>query len=83
MNSATNMANLSIYAGKLPQEAKRRYLDKIATIGSIDPFTLQRDARHQNPAVEQCGLPAVDASDLVSYLVLQTSFVTVKQFKAH
>ena len=28
-------------------------------------------------------LPPVDGSDIVSYLVLQTSFVTAKQFKAH
>ena len=28
-------------------------------------------------------VPPVDASDLVSYLVLQTSFLTAKQFKAH
>ena len=28
-------------------------------------------------------LPPVKATDLVSFLVLETSFVTVKQFKAH
>ena len=27
--------------------------------------------------------PPLDASDLVSYLVLQTNFITSKQFKAH
>ena len=28
-------------------------------------------------------MPPVEATDLVSYLVLQTSFVTAQQFKAH
>ncbi len=28
-------------------------------------------------------MPPVEACDLVSYLVLQTSFITAKQFKAH
>ncbi len=28
-------------------------------------------------------LPPVEAADLVSYLVLETSFVTAQQFKAH
>ena len=28
-------------------------------------------------------MPLVEATDLVSYLVLQTSFVTDQQFKAH
>ena len=28
-------------------------------------------------------LPSLDASDLVSYLVLQTSYVSIKQYKAH
>ena len=30
-----------------------------------------------------CPLPPVDASDIVSYLVLQTSFISAKQFKTH
>ena len=73
------MENLSSYVEKLPQEAKRRYLEKIATICSVDPFTLHGNRR----AAQQCNLPAVDAGDLVSYLVLQTSYLTLKQFKAH
>ena len=28
-------------------------------------------------------VPTVDASDFVSYLVLQTNFITAKQFKKH
>ena len=78
-----NLEKLSAYAQKLPQEAKRRYLGKLSMIENIDPFpSLFRDP----PVIQiqQCSLPQVDASDLVSYLVtLQTSFVTVKQFKSH
>ena len=33
--------------------------------------------------VSAAALPPVDSSDLVSYLVLQTSFATAKQFIAH
>ena len=58
-----------------------RYLKKIQLIGNTDPFTL--GGRNLSSGVESANLPPVDASDLVSYLVLQTSFVTAKQFKAH
>ena len=75
--STSSVIRLSTYAEKLPQEAKQRYLQKITTVGSVDPFLLQGTSLQQAP------LPAVDASDLVSYLVLQTSYITTKQFKAH
>jgi len=44
---------------ELPQEAKRRYIEKIAAIviRSVDPFTLQRSS---NVAAQRCNLPAVD-----------------------
>ena len=68
--------NLSAYAQGLPSEAKIRYLEKISMIGDVDPFV--------GPPGECVNvIPPVEASDLVSYLVLQTSFVTAKQFKAH
>ena len=67
---------LSLYAQNLPTEAKKRYIDKISVLNGLDPFTscLGRAI----PTV-----PPVEASDLVSYLVLQTNFVTTQQFKAH
>ena len=34
-----SMENLSTYALNLPAEAKKRYLEKINIIGSLDPFT--------------------------------------------
>ena len=52
-------------------------MDKLTLIGGVDPFCISK-----NDCVS-CPLPPVDASDIVSYLVLQTSFVTAKQFKAH
>ena len=30
-----------------------------------------------------CDLPAIDACDIVSYLVLQTTFLSLHQFKVH
>ena len=73
---------LSSYAEKLPEEAKQRYREKLAAISDIDPFTLQGRKR-SGPLETAESLPQVDAADLVSYLVLQTNFVTAKQFKSH
>ena len=69
--------DLSSYADSLPLEAKDRYLNKISIIGGVDPFNhsaLRGEITDDVPPVEAC--------DLVAYLVLQTSFVTAKQFKA-
>ena len=70
------MLNLSSYAENLSFDAKRRYKDKIKIINDLDPF-----ANGLGELID--AVPPVEASDLVSYLVLQTSFVTSKQFKAH
>ena len=72
-----NPTKLSNYGENLATEAKARYLDKLRIIGSVDPLCIS------TVSCESCALPPVDASDIVSYLVLQTSFVTAKQFKAH
>ena len=69
-------ANLSSYAANLSKEAKDRYVSKISVINGADPFLgviAEAEATSE--------LPPVEASDLVSYLVLQTSFIT-SQFKA-
>lgn len=70
-------AKLSKYVEKLPAEARSRYLAKLELIGGVDPLQLDR------PSLESSTFPPIDASDIVSYLVLQTSFITAKQFKAH
>ena len=75
------------YFQQLLPEAKKRYQEKIRIISGIDPFTLSlASARHgqsNNPAALPCPLPPIDSTDLLSYLVLQTSYITTKQFKAH
>ena len=58
-----SMTKLSLYADSLPPDAKGRYLDRIESIGGLDPFSSD--------------------FDLISYLVLQTSFITSKQFKTY
>ena len=70
---------LSFYSEGLPEVAKKRYQEKLQLISGIDPFQLT--SSHTSSVSET--LPPVEASDVVSYLVLQTSFVTAQQFKAH
>ena len=72
---ATSSLPLSDYAKKLDQRVKKRYEDKIAAIG-IDPVLLE--GKHFEP---DC-LPPVEATDTLSYLVLETSYYMQKQFKA-
>ena len=75
------------YFQQLLPEEKKRYQEKIRIISGIDPFTLSlASARHgqsNNPGALPCPLPPIDSTDLLSYLVLQTSYITTKQFKAH
>ena len=66
---------ISEYAAKLDEDIKSSYLEKIAVIG-IDPLLIPK--QKFDP---EC-LPPVEASDLVSYLVLDTRFYTNAQFKA-
>ncbi len=56
---------------------KLRYAEKLTLINGQDPFLLGSSGIEKKP------LPPIEATDLVSYLVLQTSCVTAKQFKAH
>ena len=68
---------LSTYAEGLDKKAKDRYIEKIALINGIDPF-----AKPSQGGEPFDGVPPVEDRDLVSYLVLQTSFITMAQFKA-
>jgi len=68
---------LSSYVEKLEQESKARYLEKIALINGVDPILgniTEGELFDGYPPLEDC--------DLVSYLVLQTSFITMSQYKA-
>ena len=69
--------NLSSYAAGLSKDAKPWYIEKISSLNGVDPFLATI------PGAEiTSDLPPVDAIDLLSYLVLKTSFVTMAQFKA-
>ena len=71
------LLNLSTYAEKLKKEATVRYKEKIALIKGVDSFV-----RNTTEGELFDGYPPVEDCDLVSYLVLQTSFITMSQFKA-
>ena len=66
---------LSEYSKKLESRVKRRYIEKISVIG-IDPATLW------HAKLDPDCLPPIEATDLLSYLVLNTSYYTAQQFKA-
>ena len=67
---------LSSYAETLGKEVKARYKDKISLINGVDPF---RKITEGEPFD---GFPPVENCDLVSYLILQTRFITLSQLKA-
>jgi hypothetical protein len=66
---------LSNYAKKLEPKVKKRYEEKIADIG-VDPMLIE--GKYFQP---DC-LPPVESTDLLFYLVLETSYYTNQQFKA-
>ena len=66
---------LSSYAKGLENHIKERYLKKISVV-EVDPAALPSE--QLSP---EC-LPPIEVSDLLSYLVLETSHYTNKQFKA-
>jgi len=68
---------LSSYVENLTPEAKARYQEKIDLIGGVDPFLGNVTAGELFD-----GYPPVEDCDLVSYLVLRTSFITMSQYKA-
>ena len=69
------MEKLSSYAENFSDEAEPRHREKTVLIRGLDPFA-------GNLGVSLDTMPPLDASDLIAYLVLETNFVTVNQFKA-
>ena len=63
------------YVEGLESHVRERYLKKISLVG-IDPAAIPKEQFHS-----EC-LPPIEVSDLLSYLVLETSYYTNKQFKA-
>ena len=66
---------LSVYANKLEKRSRSVTLKKISAIG-IDPVLTE--GKNFEP---DC-LPPVESTDLLFYLVLETSYYTKQQFKA-
>ena len=71
-----NIPVLSEYAKALDKQVKGRYLEKISVVG-VDPVSIPSE--QFDP---EC-LPQIEATDLLGYLVLETSFYTRQQFKAY
>ena len=67
---------LSDYVKGLGTRVKERYLAKISVIG-VDPASIPKEQFN-----EEC-LPPIEVSDLLGYLVLETSHYTRKEFKAY
>ena len=63
------------YAEGLESHVRERYLKKISVVG-VDPAAIPKEQFHS-----EC-LPPIEVSDLLSYLVLETSYYTNKQFQA-
>ena len=66
---------LSFYVENLESHVRERYLKKISVVG-VDPAAIPSEQFSS-----EC-LPPIEVSDLLSYLVLETSYYTNKQFKA-
>ena len=65
------MDRLSSHAAALSEDAKKRYKEKISVLNDVDPF-----AAGLGEPVE--AIPPVNTSDLLSYLVLQTSYIVLQ-----
>ena len=76
-NSISIMAAspLSDYANNLDPHTKKRYCEKISCVG-IDPILIPEKTYDPD-----C-LPRVESMDLLSFLVLETSYYSKDQFKA-
>ena len=81
VNTASEKFTLSEYAKGLTEEPRKRYEEKLRLISCLDPLLLPNMG--STSVATPANLPPVEASDIVAYLVLQNSFLTTKQFKAH
>ena len=73
---AANIPVLSDYVKGLASHVKSRYLQKISVVG-VDPASIPSDQ-----FAPEC-LPPIESTDLLAYLVLETSHYTKDQFKAY
>ena len=73
-SASKTLIHLCEYAEKLVGDVKKCYREKISEIG-VDPLLVP-----QSKFSPEC-LPPVESMDLLSYLVLDTSFYTNTQFR--
>ncbi|XP_034066573.1 uncharacterized protein LOC117542824 isoform X4 [Gymnodraco acuticeps] len=67
------------YVKQLNEPARRRYREKITAHIGYDPYQLKKSDFSRDLS----DLPAVEAMDITSYLVLHTSYYTASQMKAY
>ena len=69
---------LSSYVLSLDKGVQDRYIQKISTIGDIDPYMLPENQFDG----DKMSLPPVSYPDIVTYFLHKASFYTMKQLKA-
>ena len=74
-----DMEEASEYYKQLDAPSRRRYLEKVNLVGSIDPYTLTDDTFFMSV---NC-YPSITYPDIVNYLVFGTSPFTSEQMKAY
>ncbi|XP_034082480.1 uncharacterized protein LOC117552907 [Gymnodraco acuticeps] len=67
------------YVKQLNEPARRRYREKITAHIGYDPYQLKKNDFSRDLS----DLPAVEAMDITSYLVLHTAYYTASQMKAY
>lgn len=74
--TSASILDLSEFAKSLESQVKTRYIQKMFLLG-VDPVSIPTE--QFDP---EC-LPRIEATDLLGYLVLETSQYTKRQFKAY
>ncbi len=69
--------------GRIGRKCQDQVLRETTVIEWCGSFPTGTTGTGRSDSAATQNLPPVEASDLVSFLVLETSFVTAKQFKAH
>ena len=67
------------YSTTLDEEQKERYFDKLSIIGNTDPYCLKPESL----SLDIKSSPDVTPSDVILYLVYQTSYYSMEQMLAY
>ena len=79
LSDGVNMEEASEYYKQLDAPSRRRYLEKVNLVGSIDPYTLPDESFSMSA---NC-YPSITYPDIVNYLVFGTSPFTSELMKAY